>query len=112
MYHHFLTWISFLERRLDRKLEPDDYVFPYMGPNCVLHPKKEMTQEMIQTYLTSFTAKAGLQGHYTTHCLRRGGAQYRFMFAPLGERWSLNVVRWWGGWAVGEHVHHSDSMPK
>ncbi|KAG9313358.1 hypothetical protein JVU11DRAFT_5673 [Chiua virens] len=25
------------------------------------------------------------------------------MFAPLGERWTLAMVRWWGGWAENEH---------
>ncbi|KAK6987789.1 hypothetical protein R3P38DRAFT_2366098, partial [Favolaschia claudopus] len=26
------------------------------------------------------------------------------MFAPMGQRWSLSIIRWWGGWAVGEQV--------
>lgn len=26
------------------------------------------------------------------------------MFAPLGKRWPLTIIWWWGGWAVGEHV--------
>jgi hypothetical protein len=43
-------------------------------------------------------------GTFTTHCFRRGGAQYRFMYAPIGEHWSLARIRWWGGWAEGEHV--------
>ncbi|KAF8815376.1 hypothetical protein BYT27DRAFT_7225429 [Phlegmacium glaucopus] len=34
----------------------------------------------------------------------QGGAQYRFMFAPIGMWWSLSQIRWWGGWAIGEHV--------
>jgi hypothetical protein len=104
MYHHLLTWLSFLEVCLGRPLEPDDYIFPYMGVNSVLYPKKSMTHDIIQAQLTAFAVRAGLLGHYTTHCLRRGGAQYRFMFAPLGQRWSLSVIRWWGGWAIGEHV--------
>jgi hypothetical protein len=104
MYTHFCAWQTFLERRLERKLEPGDYVFPYMGVNGVLYPKKEMTHDIIQTLLTGFTSRAGLMAHYTTHCLRRGGAQYRFMFAPLGQRWSLTTIRWWGGWSKGEHV--------
>jgi hypothetical protein len=104
MHHHLLTWVAFLERCLGRKLELDDYIFPYMGVNSVLYPKKEMTHDIIQALLTAFAECAGLPGHYTTHCLCRGGAQYRFMFAPLGQRWSLSIIRWWGGWAIGEHV--------
>jgi len=29
------------------------------------------------------------------------------MFAPVGKRWTLQQVRWWGGWAEGEHVSQS-----
>ncbi|OWY95032.1 hypothetical protein PHMEG_00035079 [Phytophthora megakarya] len=37
-----------------------------------------------------------------SHCFRRGGAQYRFMFA-LGERhWSLKQVKWWVVWEPSE----------
>ncbi|KAJ7231545.1 hypothetical protein C8J57DRAFT_1091683 [Mycena rebaudengoi] len=25
------------------------------------------------------------------------------MFAAAGRRWTLRQVRWWGGWAEGEH---------
>ncbi|EGZ25601.1 hypothetical protein PHYSODRAFT_326592 [Phytophthora sojae] len=36
---------------------------------------------------------------FTSHCFDRGGAQYRFMFAPEKRRWSLKLVKWWAGWA-------------
>ncbi|EGZ06600.1 hypothetical protein PHYSODRAFT_341847 [Phytophthora sojae] len=39
---------------------------------------------------------------FTSHCFRRGGAQYRFMFAPEKRRWSLKFVKWWAGWAPSE----------
>lgn len=26
------------------------------------------------------------------------------MYAPVGERWTLARIRWWGGWADGESV--------
>jgi hypothetical protein len=29
------------------------------------------------------------------------------MYAPVGQRWTLAIVRWWGGWAEGEHVSKS-----
>ncbi|EDQ99683.1 uncharacterized protein LACBIDRAFT_316218 [Laccaria bicolor S238N-H82] len=25
------------------------------------------------------------------------------MFAPMGQHWTLARIRWWGGWAIGEH---------
>lgn len=104
MNHHLLKWMSFLEERLGRALEPEDYLFPYIGPNGVPHPRREMTHDMIQGFLNEFVAGAKLSKFYTTHCFRRGGAQHRFMYAPLGKRWSLSIIRWWGGWAIGEHV--------
>lgn len=39
---------------------------------------------------------------FTSHCFRRGGAQYRFMFSPEPRRWSLKMVKWWGGWSPNE----------
>ncbi|KAJ7508230.1 hypothetical protein B0H11DRAFT_2169261 [Mycena galericulata] len=82
MHKYLLLWIPFYELCLGRKLEDDDFIFPYIAANGTIHPKREMTLQIF----------------------RRGGAQYRFWFAPLGKRWSLNIVRWWGGWASGEHV--------
>lgn len=41
---------------------------------------------------------------FTSHCFRRGGAQYRFMFAPEKRRWSLKLVKWWAGWAPSENT--------
>ncbi|KAG3071639.1 hypothetical protein PI124_g21293 [Phytophthora idaei] len=39
---------------------------------------------------------------FASHCFRRGGAQYRFKFAPEKSRWSLKLVKWWAGWAPSE----------
>ncbi|KZP32084.1 hypothetical protein FIBSPDRAFT_723649 [Athelia psychrophila] len=46
--------------------------------------------------------KSREHGRFTTHCFRRRGAQYRFMWAP--RKWSLEAVKWWGGWSSSEHV--------
>jgi hypothetical protein len=50
--------------------------------------------------------EAGLRKwqEYPTHCFCKGGAQYRFMFAPMGEWWTMDHIRWWGGWAEGKKV--------
>lgn len=98
------AWINVYEGRIGRKLEADDYLFPYIGPNGVIYPKKMETRDGIQKRMNDFASGARINKHFTTHSPRRGGAQYRFMFAPIGERWSLNIIRWWGGWAEGEHV--------
>jgi hypothetical protein len=92
MSSHLMRWLNFLEARLGRPLVKDDYVFPYFAPNGAPHPKRAMSYDTLQNTLTEFSAAAGLDKQYTTHCFRRGGAQYRFMHAPLGKRWSLSMV--------------------
>ena len=104
MFTHLPQWINYLEGLLGRNLGPDECIFPYFRPNGIPDMSREMTQEMVQSLINSFTSEAGLSKYFTTHCFRRGGAQYRFMYAPIGQRWSLCKIRWWGGWANGEHV--------
>jgi len=105
---HMLRWKEFYETHLlKRKLQPDDYIFPTLGANGILvHPEQLITGPVIQKKINQMAAAAGISGakHFTTHCFHQGGAQYRFQFAPLGQRWTLARIRWWGGWAQGEHV--------
>jgi hypothetical protein len=91
MYCHFL------KRQLGQELGPDDFIFPHIAVNGIVHTKKEIVHDTVQKMLAEFTVNAGLHGTYSTHCFHRGGAQYHFMFAPLGKRWSLSMIHWWGG---------------
>lgn len=78
-----------------------------MGSNgASVQPDRPISPDVAQKKIVHMAELAGIHGakYFTTHCFRRGGAQYRFMFAPRGERWTLARVRWWGGWAPGEHV--------
>ena len=104
MFTHLPQWINYLERLLGWDLGPEECIFPYFRPNGIPDMSQEMTQEMVQGLINSFTSEASLSKYFTTHYFRRGGAQYRFMYAPIGQRWSLCKIRWWGGWASGEHV--------
>jgi hypothetical protein len=85
-----------------------------MGANGVVQPREHVSHDTVQGWINEATMGAGIRqaagGSFSTHCFRRGGAQYRFMYAPIGERWTLAVVRWWGGWAEGEHVRASESL--
>jgi hypothetical protein len=105
---HLKAWLDFLEKYvLVRDLKPDDYIFGPPQPNGTMNAAKPVSHDVVQSWITNFAKAAGINLHYgsfTTHCFRRGGAQYRFMYAPTGRRWSLAVVRWWGGWSEGEHV--------
>lgn len=99
------VWMRWLEvYHYARELEPDDCIFPSMGANGVVQPREQLSHDAVQKWINEATAGAGIRGSFSTHCFRRGGAQYRFMFAPVGERWTLAMVRWWGGWAENEQV--------
>ncbi|KAJ7028164.1 hypothetical protein C8F04DRAFT_1044291 [Mycena alexandri] len=104
MRTHFMCWRKIYRQRLGREFEPDDYAFPYIAPNGIIHPKRPMSHDLVQEHINEFARGAGIDKIFTTHCLRRGGSQYRFMFAAIGKRWSLTIIRWWGGWAEGEQV--------
>jgi len=107
MFTHLQVWMDYLEYAIGRKLQADDHLFPYISSNGQVHIARPMSHDYVQDLITRFTAQAGLEKRYMMHCFRRGGAQYRFMLAPTKNRWSLNKIRWWGGWASQEHVHTS-----
>jgi integrase len=113
MHMHMVTWLDFYAKFLLRRpLQPDDYIFPTIGANGVsVHPDRPLSSDMVQKKIVEMAMKAGIKGaeKYTTHCFRRGGAQYRFMYAPITKRWSLAQIRWWGGWAQREHVSSETS---
>jgi hypothetical protein len=104
MYTHLPLWIKVLETELGRPLEGDDNIFPFIGSNGLINPRQLIKHDTVQKLLDEYTEAAGISRRYTTHCLQRGGAQYRLIFAPIGKRWSISRIRWWGGWAEGEKV--------
>lgn len=104
MYTHVHVWKKHLMRRLGRALNENDYLFPYISSNGTPDTLRSMSYKMSLNKISDFTQEAGLTRHYSTHCFRRGGSQYRFIHAPIGERWALNMIRWWGGWAGGEKI--------
>ena len=103
MYTHMQRWQTLLEAHLGRPLLSTDHLFPHLSKNGLIHPDRHMSHTRSQDLISEFASGAGLTKHFSTHCFRRGGAQYRFMYAPLGKRWSLSMIRWWGAWA-GEQV--------
>lgn len=111
MNSHLPRWLKFRESLGSPAVEANDFLFPYIAPNGVIHTKRAMSYDQFQVLLKKFSKEAGLKGYYTTHCFRRGGAQYRFMFAPIGRRWTLATIRWWGGWAIGEKASCQASSP-
>lgn len=114
LYEHMLNWLDFYELLLGRDLQPDDHLFPSLSPNGTVNAHRPITAEIAQKMITDAAQAANLPrfAMFTTHCFRRGGAQYRFMYAPVGKRWTLARIRWWGGWAEGEKVCSILTLPK
>ncbi|ETL82837.1 hypothetical protein L917_17079 [Phytophthora nicotianae] len=47
---------------------------------------------------------------FTSHCFRRGGAQYQFMFAPEDRRWSLKLAKWWAGYLLDDVLDREENQ--
>jgi hypothetical protein len=108
MFTHLSAWVRRLKAMLGGHWDDEekDHIFLNIGLNGVPQPHSQISMKKIQGLINEFASGAGVRKDFTTHSFRRGGAQYRFMHAPLGRRWSLSIVRWWGGWAEGENVCH------
>ncbi|KAF8510373.1 hypothetical protein BU17DRAFT_55462 [Hysterangium stoloniferum] len=107
MHFHMNIWMNFLKAFVyGRELEPNDFIFPSVTSTGTVQPEVPISHNTIQKWLDEFAEGANIElgtTRLTTHCFRRGGAQYRFMYAPIGKCWSLTTIRWWGGWTQGEH---------
>jgi hypothetical protein len=92
---------------MQRPLHRDDYIFPGIAATGKLKIGSPVGRSEIEKMLDLFVAGAGLldqrSGKFTTHCFRRGGAQWCFMWRP-DRKWSLKAIKWWGGWAPSESV--------
>ncbi|KAG1840392.1 hypothetical protein F4604DRAFT_1598900 [Suillus subluteus] len=103
-----LLWLALLERiHYNGELEPDDFIFPTISSNGIVHRGEHISHDAVQAWIDEATTSAGIPrgggDSFTTHTYHRGGAQWRWMFAPVGERWTLARVRWWGSWAENEN---------
>ncbi|KAG1780203.1 hypothetical protein EV702DRAFT_1266678 [Suillus placidus] len=79
-----LLWIKWLEFfHYGHALGPNDFIFPSMGANGIMQPGQPLSHDTVQKWIDKATTGAGILGCFSTHCFRRGGAQYWFMFAPV-----------------------------
>ncbi|KAJ8481608.1 hypothetical protein ONZ45_g15254 [Pleurotus djamor] len=105
-YAHLNAWKSHMESLLSRPLQSQDFVFPALASTGRVKFGESISRSAFETLMNKVVDKSGVldgrNGRYTTHCFRRGGAQYRFMWAP--HKWSLKAVKWWGGWSSNENV--------
>ncbi|KAI0060282.1 hypothetical protein BV25DRAFT_1917898 [Artomyces pyxidatus] len=99
-YAHMRHWVQHLEAEMGRKLQDGDFIFPAIASTGKLKIGEYMPYSSIDKMLTDIgIASQAMRGRrkFTTHSFRRGGAQYRFMWAP--KKWALTAVKWWGGWS-------------
>ncbi|KAJ3525976.1 hypothetical protein NM688_g8320 [Phlebia brevispora] len=110
MHYHLRLWWSWLERALlHHPLQAEDHVFLTISINGQVQITTHVSNTVVQSWLDEAILGVRLSVAYTTHSFGRSGAQYQFMWCPLGQWWSLSAVRWWGGWADGER---SDTLVK
>ncbi|EMD30955.1 hypothetical protein CERSUDRAFT_78528 [Gelatoporia subvermispora B] len=76
--------------------------FARMTSSSHLFPLLLLEEIVSKSELKLLAGRLGTTAKFSTHCFRRGGAQYRFMWAK--RKWSLRAVKWWGGWSSKEDV--------
>lgn len=112
-FTHTSNWIQHLSNEMQRPLTKDDFIFPGLASTGRLKFGSSVTRADIEKLLVFYVNGGGLllnrRGKFTTHCFRRGGAQWCFMWQPR-RKWSLKAVKWWGGWAPTESVSRIYSM--
>ncbi|KAJ6459812.1 hypothetical protein C8R47DRAFT_1081194 [Mycena vitilis] len=105
-FTHLNAWKNHLATLLKRSLTGSDFVFPPFSSTGLLKFGECTSRSGFENLMDGIVAKSkvieGRNGKFTRHCFRRGGAQYRFLFAD--RKWSLKAVKWWGGWSSNENV--------
>jgi hypothetical protein len=108
LFSQLTEWMKILEHHVyGRQLEPNDFIFPTLNSNGTLRIGTMVSHDTILDLITQISSAAQVvpsTGKFTTHSFRRGGCQLKFTYANVGDCWPLVKVRWWGGWAEGEHV--------
>ncbi|KAG1893884.1 uncharacterized protein F5891DRAFT_1256816 [Suillus fuscotomentosus] len=80
-----LLWIKWLEFfHYGRTLGPNNFIFPSMGANGIMQPGQPLSHDTVKKWIDEAMTGAGILGCFSTHCFHHGGAQYWFMFAPVG----------------------------
>ncbi|KAJ7752962.1 hypothetical protein B0H16DRAFT_1317167 [Mycena metata] len=88
------------------------YILPAIASTGKLKFGECTSRSAFETLLEDVVEKSnvmqGRNGKFTTHCFRRGGAQYRFLWAD--RKWSLKAVKWWGGWSSNENMSMNSQL--
>ncbi|RHY41952.1 hypothetical protein DYB34_010100 [Aphanomyces astaci] len=121
--HHFDTWIEHVETAMKHNFN-EDLVFPQiplsrkysnlsasvfnwghaMSEGSVINILNEVIATMLRDIDFCSTAHGAVlkcfeNVYITTHTFRRGFAQWMFLHEDKDKRWSLKMLKWWGGWS-------------
>lgn len=112
-YSHVNKWIELYKQMLGRHPLPSDPLFPRCNETGTsIDFGEKMVQNTFMKCINSAVSACGIiprnaageeLGKFTAHCFRRGGAQHRFVTGK--SRWSLDVVKWWGGWGTSDDMN-------
>ena len=83
-------------------------LFPSISATGQVRPNCPIQSATINSLLKKFamsknickTKDGVLIANLTSHCFRRGGAQYRFFYCQA--KWTLTAIKAWGGWSKEE----------
>ncbi|KIO04655.1 hypothetical protein M404DRAFT_142566 [Pisolithus tinctorius Marx 270] len=101
---HLVSWMKWVKLvHLSQLMTEEDFLFPTIGINGMLQLGEPLSHDTIQKWINEAVVGSGIPRTFTMHCYHHSGMQYCFMFTPVGQRWTLVWVQWWGGWAEGEH---------
>ncbi|KAG6847913.1 hypothetical protein H0H93_004984 [Arthromyces matolae] len=105
-FKHLSLWIKHLQSLIARPLTGNDYIFPAIASTGRIKFGEATSRSGFESLMDDIIQESGVlrgrNGKFTTHCFRRGGAQWRFMWAK--RKFSLKAVKWWGGWSSNENV--------
>lgn len=104
------NWLTYVRARSFEDLAtlPQTLVFPQFDGAGTPQYQTPWTDKVFRKALNSVIVGSGIMetrwgpGTFKSHSLRRGCAQHRAMHMLPHKRWSLEQIRWWGGWAPSE----------
>ena len=70
MFTHLSWWVEHIKLVISQELSRDDYLFPHISANGMVHIDRPMDHNKVQELINKFTSEAGLTKHFATHCFR------------------------------------------
>ncbi|KAJ7923960.1 hypothetical protein B0H13DRAFT_1864427 [Mycena leptocephala] len=69
MFTHVGRWRKLYRQLLGRDFEPDDYLFPFISANEMIHSKRPILHDTAQDLINDFALGAKIDKIFATHCV-------------------------------------------